>query len=612
MSGDDSQLLTSIFGEQLVPSIVALYQSATNRALLSGHDSDNVTSKPITDRDARTTAHQAVRRIFGGKIDTKTADDGVITLMPASRNSRRGGNQSANPLKGKKGWDQLGGDYCHFSLYKENKDTMEAVSYLASQSKSHVKIFQFGGTKDRRAVTIQRVSAYRMTAEHLATIGRRLRGAYIGDFSYHPAGLELGDLGGNEFCITLRDCVFPIDAPGDSTQWQSAIQAQVDKDITSLTDRGFLNYYGLQRFGSFTRSTDTIGMKLLQGDLAGAVSDILYFPPDTLASPPTSSASPPTSSDDLARARAISTWLDTRNSDDALALLPRKFTAEGAIIRYLGVRDRHGEQSRLADWQGALQTIPRPLRLMYTHAYQSRVWNAMATARWRRGGAAVLAGDLVLVEEHKAKVAPVQALPEVDELGEVIVRPAPEDSAKDAPGNYERARALTDEEAGSGRYCIFDVVLPLPGYDVEYPANWMREEYKSFMAGDAGGGLDPTNMRRKWKDISLSGSYRKVLARPLPGMGAEVKIYTHAEEQLVQTDLDRLHGNRARVEPAEDTRSTEGPDQGTMNTTEEHKFRLAVILRLRLGSSTYATMALRELMRSAGVVHFKPDFGGGR
>lgn len=489
---------------------------------------------------------------------------------------------------------------------------MEAVGYLAAQSKTHVKSFQFGGTKDRRAVTVQRVSAYRMTAEHLAKIGERLRGAYIGDFQYHPTALELGDLGGNEFCITLRDCVFPNDLYDDASQRQSAIRYQLDKDVASLTNRGFLNYYGLQRFGSFTRSTDTIGMKLLQGDLAGAVSDILYFPSDTILSPPTSFSSLPISSDDLARARAISTWLDTRNSDDALALLPRKFTAEGAIIRYLGVYDRHGEQSRLTDWQGALQTIPRPLRLMYAHAYQSRVWNAMTTARWRRGGATVLAGDLVLVEEHKDKVAPVQALPEVDELGEVIIRPAPEDSAKDAPGNYERARALTEEEVASGKYSIFDVVLPLPGYDVEYPANWMREEYKTFMASEVGGGLDPTNMRRKWKDVSLSGSYRKVLARPLPGMSVEVKIYTRAEEQLVKTDLDLLQCSRVGIERPEDARLTGGVDQSTANTTEEEKERLAVILRLRLGSSTYATMALRELMRSAGVVNFKPEFGGGR
>ena len=204
--------MTSIFGDDLLPSIVALHQSVVDRGNRSGNDSHNVASKPITDRDARTAAHQAVRRIFGSKIDTRTADDGVITLMPVTRNSRRGGNQSANHLKGKKGWDELGGDYCHFSLYKENKDTMEAVGYLASQSKAHVKTFQFGGTKDRRAVTVQRVSAYRLTAEHLAKAGERLRSAYIGDFSYHPVGLELGDLGGNEFCITLRDCVFPKDS----------------------------------------------------------------------------------------------------------------------------------------------------------------------------------------------------------------------------------------------------------------------------------------------------------------------------------------------------------------------------------------------------------------
>lgn len=37
-------------------------------------------------------------------------------------------------------------------------------------------------------------------------------------------------------------------------------------------------------------------------------------------------------------------------------------------------------------------------------------------------------------------------------------------------------KALTESELSN--YSIYDIVLPLPGYDVEYPEN-MKEEYKN-------------------------------------------------------------------------------------------------------------------------------------
>lgn len=518
--------------------------------------------------------------------------------------------------KGKLGWDELGGEYLHFTLYKENRDTMEAVGFLASQMKLAVKHFQFAGTKDRRAVAVQRVCVYRTHAERLYQVGKNLRGSKIGDYAYRPNGLELGDLAGNEFVITLRDCHFPGEGGLDTDQRIERGRDIVSRAVAALEQKGFINYYGLQRFGTFATSTHAIGLKLLQEDLQAAIDHILQYSPEALAAAQDSASEALISSDDKARAEALHVWKTTSDSYRATEKLPRKFSAEANIIKHLGFTDRRtGQKPRLKDYQGALQMVPRNLRLMYVHAYQSFVFNVVAGKRWETFGARVVEGDLVLVHEHKHKEAGHRTDDDaaVDEQGEIIIRPAAEDSATNAESAFVRARPLTKEEAESGKYGIFDVVLPLPGYDVEYPKNAIGDHYKTFMASERGGGLDPYRMRRKWKDISLSGSYRKLLSRPGPGkMEAEVKSYAAEDEQLVETDLDGLQRKADGGGAGGDAAASEGRAQTTGAAAEAAPARVAVVLRMQLQSSQYATMALRELMKAGGVRAYRPEYGAGR
>ena len=591
---------------------MTLHEEVLKRPNAKPKEHGTVRSAVINDRELRGKIHQAVRRIFSSRLETSTDDDGGIIISAASTSTKNGRATKPNGAwqdrhpqkKGKLGWQELGGEYLHFTLYKENKDTMEVISYLARQTKIRPQSFQFAGTKDRRGVTVQRVSVYRVYADRMAGLNRTLRGSKIGGYEYHPCGLELGELKGNEFIITLRDCSFPSVEVSPPETKVELISALVREAVEQLGNKGFLNYYGLQRFGTFSTRTDTIGLKMLKGDFEGAVNAILDFSPEALAAAqdPLSSMSGNdlVSSDDKARAHALHSFKTTGKIHPAIDDLPKKFSAESSIIRHLG----GGDRSR--DYLGALQTVPRNLRLMYVHAYQSLVWNVAAGERWKRYGEQVTEGDLVLVDEHKNKVGKEANMDDVDADGEVIIKPAADDSATSAEDMFIRARALSKEEAASGVYSIFDVVLPSPGYDVLYPANNMAEFYQTFMASERGGGLDPYDMRRKWKDVSLSGSYRKVLARP-ENCSFEVREYVHEDEQFVQTDLQKLEG-KAR-NSAEDSSV---PVQPQVHPEGEKAAKIAVILTLQLGSSQYATMALRELMKFGGVKTYKPDFGGGR
>jgi tRNA pseudouridine13 synthase len=313
------------------------------------------------------------------------------------------------------------------------------------------------------------------------------------------------------------------------------------------------------------------------------------------------------SQDDRNRAKALHMWRTQGKGGPALDILPRKFTAERNMIQHLSSRNsRNGQYDRKSDWQGALMTIPRTLRLMYVHAYQSLVWNVVAGHRWSLHGDKVVAGDLVLVKEHLDKVNSAEAAikpRDTDDNGEVVINPSGSENANASAQDFERARALTQAEVDSGMYSVWDVVLPQPGYDVEYPSNSVGQFYTDFMASEKGGFLDPHNMRRGWREVSLSGGYRKFLAKPLQPLSFKVHEYVKEDEQFVVTDLQKLRGE-------EGGKKDEEKEDGEMEVEGEKK--LAVVIRLQLASSQYATMALRELMKAGGVKAYKPEFMGGR
>ena len=111
--------------------------------------------------------------------------------------------------------------YIHFTLQKTNRDTQDALAHLSRSIHCTVKDLSVAGTKDKRGVTVQRVSLRRgnktvedvwrlanglngrRTAEQVLTM-RGDRGIRIADFNYRKASLELGMLKGNAFVITLR------------------------------------------------------------------------------------------------------------------------------------------------------------------------------------------------------------------------------------------------------------------------------------------------------------------------------------------------------------------------------------------------------------------------
>lgn len=666
--------LSAFVPADVAAAIVALSVAAPGAA-------EAITTPAIAGKEDRGAFHALVRTLFASALVTETltatagptaAAEGAIAVKrsnPAAaatdrRRSRRGGKNHRNPKQA--GWQQLGGEYCHFTLYKENRDTMDVVSLLgrllrfpppnSHHHRGHGpgsgggnRAISFAGTKDRRAVTVQRCAAYRVTAERLAALnagsgsGGGLHGARLGDFAYRPQGLALGELTGNEFAITLRRAA--------SGQPGVSLGDAASAAVAAVARSGFANYFGLQRFGSHAVSTAAVGARLLRADWHGAVSLILSYSPELLgvageageagesseageaneaseaeeagetgesgqaeeageaeeAGPPGPADMRKVAQDDRTRAEACHAFLAGHDPVKAHALMPRKCVAESAILRFLA--ERHNTTAVTAtatgdgvDWLGAINAIPRQLRSMYAHAYQSLVWNHVASARLRLSPSAVLPGDLVLMTQQTEKMGSAidvaaEEEGEVDADGEMVVLAAP---AADSGSGFPRARPLTASEASSGRYTASDVVLPTPGWDVVYPAvPQLQDVYASVMAND---GLDPRRMKRSVREWSLPGSYRPLIGRFVDGRCTCDVQRCRLGEQVVRTDLDAVLAGTAPP-GAKRPRAAEEEDDEEPGEHED-----VVVLRMRLGTSSYATMALRELMRG-GLLAYRPEFG---
>lgn len=354
-------------------------------------------------KEKRTLVHKAIKTQFPG-LETKTEDKEGRKFIVAYHVA--GKKALAAPRK--HFWPKNRGSFCHFVLYKENKDTMDAINLLSKFLRLKPNLFSYMGTKDKRAITVQEIAVLKTTAERLSHLNKCLMNLKLGNFSYKNHPLKLGELHGNHFTVVLRNITGTDD--------------QVSQAMASLEQTGFINYYGMQRFGTTAVPTHHIGRAILKNDW-NEVVDLILKP------------RPGAEKEFLVRCREE--WAKTHDPEAALKKLPNKRCVEGQLLRGLSM---FGKKNIVT----AFGLIPRNNRLMYIHSYQSVVWNTMASRRIEAFGLKAVEGDLVLSENT--------------------------------------AHVLTAEEAEN--HTIHDVVMPLPGFDVIYPSHHVGKGYREMLLAD--------------------------------------------------------------------------------------------------------------------------------
>jgi len=341
--------------------------------------------------------------------------------------------------------------------------------------------------------------------------------------------------------------------------WGWFVVRRVIKDIGDVEDtnlassvdhvrrRGFLNYFGLQRFGNGVPTFRT-GQAFLRGEWTKALGMILAPRPVEIG---------------LSK-EAREYLVRTGDIKGCLDKLPRAFNIERGIL--VALLQPGGNQT-----VPAIQKIPRNTRRLYVHAYQSYVWNHMASVRvqeFSREG--VIVGDLVVKHEAQLTKKPDSRIDDVE------------------------VHVVTEDDIARGTYEFTDVVLPMPGTAMRYPSNTIGKRYMDFMAQD---GITPESFESSIiPDFRLPGGYRYVIKKPWDVSWKTVRHAT-VDDKLTLDDIDAL--NDKKDEDKDVKNGLEDVKNGLEDTdvaSAEGPIR-SLIVSFSLDSSTYATMFLRELMK---------------
>jgi tRNA pseudouridine13 synthase len=167
--------------------------------------------------------------------------------------------------------------------------------------------------------------------------------------------MELGELAGNRFRITVRDI-------------EGAERIAESGD--SLGGR-FPNYFGAQRFGSRSNNHE-VGADILRGDFKGAVMRFL------------------TDAANETNREAIEARTRLREEQDfraALGYFPHYLKYERSILDYLSKFENN--------YANAIRKLPRTVSLMFVHSVEDMIFNNELEQMIREGHTLPRTGDMV-------------------------------------------------------------------------------------------------------------------------------------------------------------------------------------------------------------------------
>jgi len=509
---------------------------------------DSIEVNFIEDKDKRRQLHESIREHFPF-LDSQTIEDKEIKEKKIKITYMT----KQNMFKRRKVFPDKNKNILLFSLLKRNMDTIGAVEYISRLLHRTQKTIKFAGNKDKRGITTQRLSSFNTLPNEIITLTKNKRwnkNLEISNFSFSDKELRLGLLKGNQFCVCFR-----------FVEGLKDIKSDLDLITKSINEKGFINYFGMQRFGVGNVSTHIIGKYIIKKKWKEAFSRII-------------------STDNMFDAmKQVGLGKDVEKEifeiedktkqmtiiTDILKILP-KFTNESKLLFNY---KKCGKNS----YQSSFKSLSKQLQVLYPHSYQSYIWNMTVSYRISKYGRKLIIGDIVkkheslYQEKNQEEDCDIQEDEEKNENNENSEKKL-EKMDKIFTDNFDY---ITEENIN--KYSFYDLVIPIVGYEIYYPKNDIKDYIEDLLKKDD---LSFKDFEYQAVNFNSTGYFRKVIEKPLNVVSYD--IIKHDDPDI---DLQTPYYN---VEPHPKV-------SGDKYTSIRFVFQLP--------QSTYATMLFRELTKSS-------------
>ncbi|CDR96143.1 tRNA pseudouridine synthase D (TruD) domain containing protein, putative [Babesia bigemina] len=561
--------------------------------------------------------------------------------------------------------------YLHFNIQKRDRSTHEITHMLCrTMRRSSYDIFT-AGNKDRRAITTQRFCMRRAKIEDFVAAmahPKWLDTVVVADFRYSDERLRLGDLRGNSFWVTIR---------GVSDVQQALL------NLESLRFNGFLNYFGLQRFGSMTVGTHMVGAAMLRRDYEDVARLIINNEPamerylsrraertaagegahteeesseNPVAEPGSEERNNDSESLQMSsthgkhagkrrRSRNFKTTAaDGEHGGNKHAMrysadrvdgvqaegveCNEEFEADRLVSDEMPVQSSEMGNTHEADAlmkptshhsfierelmngmernrpiEDVLKRIPANVLSIYVHAAQSLVFNHVLTERLKKYGTKPVPGDFVIKSSQLPLTTSVEG-----ESSETATEKS--DSPGASFGDVQLQTYVVCQN-DTDKWSLYDVVLPLPGDNVDYP-EFLRPVYQRVVSEQFGisldmfatviGNLPPQFKGRERCLVGVGGGYRHIVARA-HGLQYHVVPEQSPNGGALKQNLspyvclrNQLKQSVAAQHAMQNHDINFNGDSHADYTNQKLATRSTLVVSCALPKSCYLTCALREVL----------------